>query len=63
MPAVMIRQLDAIARIMDHAATEQQREALRVQVTMILDSSTAVSEDRDRGDIRRAYDAINTRPT
>jgi uncharacterized membrane protein len=62
MPAVMIRQLDAIARIMTHAATERQREALRGQATMILNAAAAVPEERDRRDIQRAYDAIDTQP-
>jgi uncharacterized membrane protein len=59
MPAVMIRQLDAIASIMNHAATDRQRGALRAQATMILNSATAVPEERDRRDIQRAYDAID----
>jgi uncharacterized membrane protein len=58
MPAVMIRQLDAIARIMEEAGTEQQRGALTAQATMILESATAVPEARDRADIQRAHDAI-----
>ena len=59
MPAVMIRQLDAIASIMNHAATDRQRGALRAQATMILNSATAVPEERDRRDIQRAYDVID----
>ena len=59
----MIRQLDAIARIMTHAATERQRAALRGQATMILNSAAAVPEERDRRDIQRAYDAIDTQPS
>jgi uncharacterized membrane protein len=58
MPAVMIRQLDAVRMIMNHAATEQQREVLRIQAEMIPASVTAVPEERDRRDIQRAYDAI-----
>ena len=57
MPAVMIRQLDAVRMIMNHAATEQQREVLRVQAEMILASAAAVPEERDRRDIQLAYDA------
>jgi len=59
MPAVMIRQLDAVARIMEHATTESQRSVLRRQATMILDSAVDVPEPSDRADIRRAYDAIS----
>jgi uncharacterized membrane protein len=58
MPAVMIRQLDAIARITDHAASERQREALDAQATMIIESATAVPAQQDRDDIQRAYDAV-----
>ena len=43
---------------MNHAATEQQREVLRAQAEMILNSATAVPEERDRRDIQLAYDAI-----
>src|ERR1019366_8930918 len=40
MPAVAIRQLDAIASIMEHATTERQQDALVAQALMILQAST-----------------------
>jgi uncharacterized membrane protein len=59
MPAVMIRQLDAAAGIMEHATTESQRDALSRQATMILESAADVAEPSDRNDIRQAYEAIH----
>jgi uncharacterized membrane protein len=59
MPAVMIRQLDALARVMEHTQTELQRDTVSGQATMILQASeVSVLEERDRADIRRAYDAV-----
>jgi uncharacterized membrane protein len=61
MPAVAIRQLDAIASIMEHATTERQQDALVAQALMILQASTtSVPEERDRADIQRAYNAIHS---
>ena len=58
MPAVMIRQLDTIANIMDDA-TPDQRAVLLAQAAMILRSSEeAVPEPDDRADVRRSYDAM-----
>jgi uncharacterized membrane protein len=59
MPAVMIRQLDAIARIVQYAQRPEQRAALLVQADMIRRSSEeSVPEPLDRDDVRRRYDRV-----
>jgi uncharacterized membrane protein len=61
MPAVNIRQLEAIAKIIAHTTTEGQRVALRAQAQMILRSSEeSVTEEADRADVRSAYVATHT---
>ena len=55
MPAVMIRQLDALAKIMERAAAPDDRELLLDQAAMIERLSLAsVDEESDRADIQRA---------
>jgi uncharacterized membrane protein len=62
MPAVTIRQLEALARIMEFAADEDQRCALMRQADMILRSSEeAIPEPNDRADVRERYDALVAR--
>jgi uncharacterized membrane protein len=57
MPAVMIRQLDAVAKIEQYASNDEQRAVLRAQAEMILRSSEeSVPEPSDRADVRRHYD-------
>ncbi|MBV8159702.1 MAG: DUF2254 domain-containing protein [Acidimicrobiia bacterium] len=59
MPAVMIRQLDALAKVAAYAATADQRAALVEQAEMILRSSEDSVPDRpDRDDVRRRYEAV-----
>ena len=59
MPAVMIRQLDALAKIAALATNNEQRAALFNQAEMILRSSIeSVPEAGDRSDVRRSYDAV-----
>jgi len=59
MPAVMIRQLDALAKVMDHTTSADQREVLLEQAEMILHvSEESVPESADRADVRRRYDAV-----
>jgi uncharacterized membrane protein len=59
MPAVMIRQLDALSKIIEHATSADQREALLTQADMIRRSSEeSVPEEADRLDVRRRYDAV-----
>ena len=59
MPAIMIRQLDALAKIMQRAETEADRAFLAEQAAMIdrLARST-VGEAADLADIQRAYQAV-----
>jgi uncharacterized membrane protein len=57
MPAVMIRQLDGIAKVMAHTKSPAQREVLLEQAEMILRASEeSVPEAADRADVRRRYD-------
>jgi uncharacterized membrane protein len=61
MPAVMIRQLDALSKVMEYTCTSEQRRVLRDQAEMILRSSEeSVAEAADRADVRRRYDAVVT---
>jgi uncharacterized membrane protein len=56
MPAVMIRQLDALVKVMAHTSTSQQRELLLQQAAMILrGSEESVPEESDRADVARRY--------
>jgi len=59
MPAVMIRQLDALAKIMMETANTRQRRVLLEQAEMIQRASErSVAEEADRADVRRSYEAI-----
>jgi uncharacterized membrane protein len=59
MPAIMIRQLDAIAEIMTETSGPGQRRVLLEQAEMIQRASErSVSEEADRVDVRRSYDAV-----
>ena len=59
MPAVLIRQLDALAKIMERAAAPEDRQLLLDQAAMIERLSAAsVGEESDRGDISRAYQRV-----
>ena len=61
MPAVMIRQLDALAKVMEYTSTPDQRRVLLDQAGMILRSSEeSVPEPADRADVRRRYDVLVT---
>ena len=61
MPAVMIRELEALARIMTETTTDGQRRVLLEQAAMIdRASERSVPEAADRADIRRRYEAILT---
>jgi uncharacterized membrane protein len=63
MPAIMIRQLDALAKIIAYATTDDQRTALLNQADMILRSSEeSVQEMNDRLDVRRHFELIATAP-
>jgi uncharacterized membrane protein len=59
MPAVMIRQLDGLAKIMTHTSTPEEREVLIEQAEMIIRAcEESVPEAADRADVRRRYDAV-----
>jgi uncharacterized membrane protein len=59
MPAVMIRQLDGIAKVMAHTNSLSQREVLAEQAEMILRASEeSVPEAADRADVRLRYDLV-----
>jgi uncharacterized membrane protein len=61
MPAVMIRELEALARIMAETANEGQRRVLLEQAAMIdRASERSVPEAADRADVRRRYEAVLT---
>jgi uncharacterized membrane protein len=59
MPAVNIRQLDALAKVAEYATSETERAVLEHQAAMILRSAEeAVPEPSDRDDVRRAYEGV-----
>ena len=59
MPAIMIRQLDAIAKIMVETTGPAQRRVLLDQAGMIQRASErTVAEEADRADVRRAFEAV-----
>ena len=59
MPAVMIRQLGALAEIMQQTANVEQHRVLLDQAAMIQRASVeSVAEEADRADVRRRYDAL-----
>ncbi|HYM45443.1 MAG TPA: DUF2254 domain-containing protein [Solirubrobacteraceae bacterium] len=61
MPAVMIRQLDGLAKVMAYTTSSAQREVLLEQAEMILRASEeSVPEQEDRADVRRRYDAVRS---
>jgi uncharacterized membrane protein len=61
MPAVMIRELDALARIMDETTSEGQRRVLLEQAAMIDRAcERSIPEAGDRADVRRAYEVVLT---
>jgi uncharacterized membrane protein len=59
MPAVMIRQLEGLAKVMTYAASSEQRELLLEQAAMILRAcEESVPEKRDRDDVHRHHQAV-----
>jgi uncharacterized membrane protein len=59
MPAVMIRQLDALAKVMEYATTAAQREVLVEQARRIRTAcEESVPEPADRADVNRRYEAV-----
>lgn len=59
MPAVMIRQLDALTKMMMETSNTGQRRLLLDQADMIQRASErSVSEASDRADVRRSFEAV-----
>ena len=59
MPAVLMRQLDALARVMEYTTTAEQVEALMHQADMIQRSSTeSIPEADDCAAVTRRYDVV-----
>jgi uncharacterized membrane protein len=59
MPAVMIRQLDALEKVMEYTTTGAQRDVLIEQARRIQKVNLdTVPEPGDRADVERAYDAV-----
>ena len=59
MPAVLIRQLEALRKILDDTTLPERRELLLVQAAMIYRlSEESVSEPGDRADVKRLYDDL-----
>ena len=59
MPAVLIRQLDALAKIMERATAPEDRQVVLDQAAMIERLSAAsVDEAADRADVQRAYQRV-----
>jgi uncharacterized membrane protein len=59
MPAIMIRQLDALAQIMAETSSPGQRRVLLDQADMIQRASErSVPEEADRADVRRSFETV-----
>jgi uncharacterized membrane protein len=59
MPAVLIRQLDALAKIMERTTSDDQRAVLLGQAEMIERSSAeSIPEPADRADVTRRYEQV-----
>jgi uncharacterized membrane protein len=59
MPAILIRQLDALTKIMAFTTTEDQRQLLLEQAAMILQAGEeSIPEPADRADVRRAHQEV-----
>jgi uncharacterized membrane protein len=59
MPAVFIRQLEAVTRIVDYTTIEQQRRLLLEQAAMIVQASNeSVPEPADRAAVQREHDEV-----
>ena len=59
MPAVLIRQLEALSKIAEHTTTGEQRAILLGQAELIIEASEqSVPQAADRADVQRAHDAV-----
>jgi len=61
MPAVFIRQLENLQKIMNLVSTPEQREVVLHHAKLVLRASEeSVTEESDRNDVREAYDVLMT---
>ena len=61
MPAVMIRQLDGLAKLMAYTTSAEQHQLVLEQAAMILRASEeSVAEEADRADVRRRYEVVGS---
>ena len=59
MPAVMIRQLDAVAKIVEQTPDSERQRILRSQADMIQRANLrTVAESADQADVTARYDAV-----
>jgi uncharacterized membrane protein len=59
MPAVLIRQLEAITKIIEYVERPEQRELLLAQARMIYTAADeSIPEPGDRADVKHAYDSV-----
>jgi uncharacterized membrane protein len=59
MPAVMIRQLEALTKVVEYTTTPEQRQVLLAQAEMIHRSSLAsLPEPQDVADVKREYERL-----
>jgi uncharacterized membrane protein len=58
MPAVLIRQLDSLSRVLDVAATSDQRAALHAQASLVVAAADAVPDPTDRAEVQSHFDAL-----
>ncbi len=59
MPAVLIRQLEALTKMMEYIETPEQRDLLLTQAEMIHRAAEeSIPEPADRADVRRTYDEV-----
>ena len=59
MPAVMIRQLEALTKIMDHTTEREHRVLLLNQAEMVYSAGVeSVPEPADLADVKREYDEV-----
>ncbi|HVN51331.1 MAG TPA: DUF2254 domain-containing protein, partial [Acidimicrobiales bacterium] len=58
MPAVLERQLDSLARVLDVADRADQRAALEAQARLVVAAADAVPDPTDREEVRSRYEAL-----
>ena len=58
MPAVLIRQLDSLARVLEVADGSAQRDALQAQAALVVAAAEAVPDPTDRADVQAHFAAL-----